>query len=545
MKKNTLILSFITFLLVLFGGINNVSAASVTETDPNIQMNEGESLYLHWMINDDVNDPANLIYIYKDFTIDGVTAYCIEPFVSVYNVNYTEDELWEKVQINESLREKITLIAYYGYDYEGHNTQMYRLATQALIWETLLRANSISWAYDPNPNYTVSFYISKDGEENDYKTNGRLVDDSKERQEIMRLVNQHKTLPSFSSENIAGEIGETITLTDTNNVLSNFDVENTSKNNVTISGNTLTIKFNENKNNFLNFKKKQYYNKSYIVYYGGYSQNMITAGNTDPVEFTMNVLGKESSSEIIINKQGETAEIGENKFVYDKIGLPNVLFALYANEDIYLNNKLIYKKDSKIGEYLTDENGKIKISNLIKGNYYAKELKTKEDHVLSNETFIFNTKENSDGNKFEYYIDNYLIKGSLDFTKKDFSTSETLPNTVIEIYTIDDILIFTGKTDENGKIIIDELPYGKYYILEKEAPSGYELNTEKMYFEITEDGKIIKATMLDKKIKEDVKEVVLVKNTSSNSNNLYYSIILIILGAGFIVYDRKTKEKLL
>ena len=60
-----------------------------------------------------------------------------------------------------------------------------------------------------------------------------------------------------------------------------------------------------------------------------------------------------------------------------------------------------------------------------------------------------------------------------------------------------DILIYSGKTDENGKIVIDKLPIGKFYILEKEAPEGYELNTEKMWFEIREDGEIVKSVMKD------------------------------------------------
>ena len=54
-----------------------------------------------------------------------------------------------------------------------------------------------------------------------------------------------------------------------------------------------------------------------------------------------------------------------------------------------------------------------------------------------------------------------------------------------------DELIFSGKTDKDGKIIIDKLVYGKYYILEKEAPEGYVLNPDKMWFEIKEDGVVV------------------------------------------------------
>lgn len=48
-------------------------------------------------------------------------------------------------------------------------------------------------------------------------------------------------------------------------------------------------------------------------------------------------------------------------------------------------------------------------------------------------------------------------------------------------------------------IIVKDIRYGRYYILEKEAPEGYILNEERMYFEIREDGEIVKATMENEK----------------------------------------------
>ena len=47
-----------------------------------------------------------------------------------------------------------------------------------------------------------------------------------------------------------------------------------------------------------------------------------------------------------------------------------------------------------------------------------------------------------------------------------------------------DELIFSGRTDDKGMIVIDKIKYGKYYIIEKEAPEGYQINNEKMFFEI-------------------------------------------------------------
>ena len=63
-----------------------------------------------------------------------------------------------------------------------------------------------------------------------------------------------------------------------------------------------------------------------------------------------------------------------------------------------------------------------------------------------------------------------MKKGELEFTKTDLVNGEPIPNTIIQIYVEDtNELIFTGETDENGKIIITDLVAGKkYYILEKE-----------------------------------------------------------------------------
>ena len=87
-------------------------------------------------------------------------------------------------------------------------------------------------------------------------------------------------------------------------------------------------------------------------------------------------------------------------------------------------------------------------------------------------------------------------------------------------------------------IVIDKIKYGRYYIIEKEAPEGYQINNEKMYFEITEDGQVVKSVMKD--------EIIEVPNTEKNETKelIVGGVILILLGAGAVIYaNKKTKEE--
>ena len=71
---------------------------------------------------------------------------------------------------------------------------------------------------------------------------------------------------------------------------------------------------------------------------------------------------------------------------------------------------------------------------------------------------------------------------------------------MIEIYTDKEELIFSGKTNKQGVVSLKNIPVGKYYIVEKEPATGYVLSEEKVYFEIKENGQVVKATMSNKPI---------------------------------------------
>ena len=209
---------------------------------------------------------------------------------------------------------------------------------------------------------------------------------------------------------------------------------------------------------------------------------------------------------------------------YTNEPLPNTLIEVYSETD-----KLVFSGR-------TDEKGIIFIEKLRYGRYYLLEKEAPEGYVLSEEKIYFDIIKNNE--TVEVDIENKPIEGTLEFTKTDISTSLPLSNTLIEIYNEKDELIFSGRTNEEGKIIIENLKYGKYYIIEKEAPEGYSINSEKMYFEIKTDGEIVKSIMSDEKIKIPV--------PITGANKTYYveigATILVLCGIVSIAYAVKKRK---
>ncbi len=206
-----------------------------------------------------------------------------------------------------------------------------------------------------------------------------------------------------------------------------------------------------------------------------------------------------------VNKSGEKLVIDDKSFVYEEQYLKNVVFNIYADEDIKTadGQHLYYRKDELVDTIITDESGYAISGEIPLGKYYIVEVKTDDKYILDTTEFHFELREidNSTNIVYKTYnLTNILKKGKLEFTKTDFVNDEVIPNTKIKIFTDKDEIIFEGATNEKGQIIIDELPVGKYYILEEEPATGYVLNEEKVTFEIKENGEIIKATMTNKPI---------------------------------------------
>ena len=228
---------------------------------------------------------------------------------------------------------------------------------------------------------------------------------------------------------------------------------------------------------------------------------------------------------IEIQKVGEKVVIQNGQFTYLEIPLPNVKFALY---DAF---------GHLIGEYVTDQDGYIKIENLKLGKYRLKEIETVGGYILDESEYEFELQYQDQYTSIitkTFTLKNNLKKSDFKFIKKDASTGEAISNVKIEIYTENNELIFTGVTDEFGQIELPNLWIGRFYIVEVEAATGYQLSTEKLYFEVLENGQIVKVEMTNERIVE-------VPDTAVDSKSMFSLIggLCFCIGFGCTLYAKK------
>lgn len=222
---------------------------------------------------------------------------------------------------------------------------------------------------------------------------------------------------------------------------------------------------------------------------------------------------------INIVKYGENMIVENFGYKYDKILLENVKFNIYALEDIYENGDLIYESGTLIEEVITDEKGVAKISNLPLGKYKIEEVSSSNGNVIENNEYVVSLSyidQYTSIINYKLIVNNYLPKGSLTINKYEKDTEIGIPNTLIEICNIRNEVVYSGYTDNNGQIILDDLSYGEYYISEVEASSGYKILEDRIYFDIDSSEKTI----------DIYNERYVVPNTGVSG---IYNIILIIL----------------
>ena len=224
---------------------------------------------------------------------------------------------------------------------------------------------------------------------------------------------------------------------------------------------------------------------------------------------------------LVIHKSGEILKSFKKDFVYEETSLEGAEFEIYAAEDIFTpdhqvdeqgNRHVIYAKDTLVKTVTTDKNGEAVIKDLPLGKYRVKETKAPSGFVLNPDSqeisFIYkdqNTPEIEEKLEFS----NERQKVELSVEKRDAETGKALKGATFGLYNKEaissgdkvivkaDTLLQEITSNEKGKAAFTlDLPLGRYYVKELQAPAGYVSSDEILEFDATYQGQDVKTIKL-------------------------------------------------
>lgn len=224
---------------------------------------------------------------------------------------------------------------------------------------------------------------------------------------------------------------------------------------------------------------------------------------------------------LVIHKSGETLKSFKKDFVYEETSLEGAEFEIYAAEDIFTpdhqvdeqgNRHVIYAKDTLVKTVTTDKNGEAVIKDLPLGKYRVKETKAPSGFVLnpdSQEVSFIYKDQNTPEIEEKLEFSNERQKVELSVEKQDAETGKVLKGATFGLYNKEaissgdkvvvkaDTLLQEITSNEKGKAAFTlDLPLGRYYVKELQAPAGYVSSDEILEFDATYQGQDVKTIKL-------------------------------------------------
>ncbi len=378
---------------------------------------------------------------YKRRTSDGQVVYCIEPFVGMAEYyDYTGyDYNYEKLlNLSTDVWERISLLSYYGYGYKDHTDSKWYPITQILIWETIDKDATFYWT--------------------DTYKGSKITKFTEEIAELESLVKNHNKKPSFDNTSHDMSISSSLTLTDKNGVLSNYELVNNSSTNVKISDNDLIVQSDKNREDLTIelVKKDKQYKSLPIVYVSEYFQNVLSIGSYPSVESKVKIHIDSGQIKIVkldydnndIESQGDAELIGAVYEIFDE------------------DNALV-------GEIVIGEDNTGTLNNLKYGTYKIKEKKSGLGYQIDPQEYqvtINNLEKN-----IEISLTNKVIKRKIKLHKFfviDSDKRQVEKGITFQIIDSKNNVYKEVKTDEFGSIELD-LPFGTYTVRQVDTTEGY------------------------------------------------------------------------
>lgn len=435
---------------------------------------------------------------------DEKEAYCIEPGHTLYSGNtLTEDGSTVWKNLGSAKQKAINLALLYGKPGSGKSlsgTEDQKwVATQLIVWEFVSECRNTADGYKCTNTKFIDG-ICAGGANPGVKSVYNAISKS--------LAN-YSTVPSFASA-IASKAETyemkysdgkyTLTLTDSNSILSDFSFKTTSGISVLKSGNKLTLTSTSPVNNAVTFnsaKSMPSVSGTTLVPYGDASlQDVITGveNDADPIRAYFKV--KTSSGNLKLIKTSEDGNVANIEFTVNGDG---------------------YSKTAK-----TNSKGEFELTDLVPGKYTVTEHTPTEYAEQKSKTVNVES-----GKTATVSFSNVLKKWNLTVTKTDAETKSaqgdaTLTGAVYGIYN-NGKLVDKYTTDKNGGFTTSNYVCGDKWTLKEIEPSeGYLLDETEYHIGAEAKKYTLENNSVSIGVTEDILKgkIAIIKHTDDGSTKI-------------------------
>lgn len=435
---------------------------------------------------------------------DGKEAYCIEPGHTLYSGNtLTESASTVWKNLGSAKQKAINLALLYGKpgsekSLSGTEDQKW-IATQLIVWEFVSGCRSTADGYKCTNTKFIDGICAggaNPGVKSVYNA-------------ISKILANYSTVPSFASA-IASKAETyemkyldgkyTLTLTDSNNILSSFSFKTTGGVSASVSGNKLTLTSSNPVNDAVTFnsaKSMPDVGKTVLVPYGDASlQDVITGveNDADPIRAYFKV--KTSSGNLKLVKTSEDGNVA------------NIEFTVNGDN---------YSKTVK-----TNSKGEFELTDLVPGTYMVIENTPSKYAEQKSKTVKIES-----GKTVTVYFSNVLKKWNLTVTKTDAKTKSaqgdaTLAGAVYGIYN-NGKLVDKYTTDKNGGFTTSNYVCGDNWTLKEIEPSeGYLLDETEYHIGAEAKEYTIENNSISMSVTEDILKgkIAIIKHTDDGSTKI-------------------------
>lgn len=435
---------------------------------------------------------------------DGKEAYCIEPGHTLYSGNtLTEDGSTVWKNLGSAKQKAINLALLYGKPGSGKclsGTEDQKwVATQLIVWEFVSGCRSTSEGYKCTNTKFIDGICAggaNPGVKSVYNA-------------ISKSLSNYSTVPSFASA-IASKAETyemkysdgkyTLTLTDSNSILSDFSFKTTGGMSVSVSGNRLTLTSTSTVNDAVTFnsaKSMPDVGKTVLVPYGDATLQDVISGvenDADPIRAYFKF--KTSSGNLKLVKTSEDGNVANIEFTVKDDG---------------------YSKTVK-----TNSKGEFELTDLVPRKYTVTEHTPTEYAEQKSKTVNVES-----GKTATVSFSNVLKKWNLTVTKTDAETKSaqgdaTLAGAVYGIYN-NGKLVDKYTTDKNGGFTTSNYVCGDKWTLKEIEPSeGYLLDETEYHIGAEAKKYTLENNSVSIGVTEDILKgkIAIIKHTDDGSTKI-------------------------